>query len=177
MEQAARIFHLTQWLSRYTRPQAGVSSRNRRAAAALGGEMSNCPAKPEIRERGPVANTIFDSVAQSVEQLPFKPWVRGSSPRWVTSSSQASYRLRRAFLFHCKAHCALIEAAPRFQLRPAAMGSQLGVAAAQQFCFAPGPDLFYQHRIQKGHDHGSCPPFGFWGYISPKLGMAGLNFQ
>ena len=28
----------------------------------------------------------YDSVAQSVEQLPFKPWVRGSSPRWVTKT-------------------------------------------------------------------------------------------
>ena len=66
-----------------------------------------------------------------------------------SSSSQATYRLRRAFSFHCKAHRALIEAAPRFQLRPAALGSQFGVAAAQQFRFAPGPDLFYQHRTQK----------------------------
>ena len=32
----------------------------------------------------------------------------GSSPTTGTSSSQASYRLRRAFSFHCKAHRALI---------------------------------------------------------------------
>ncbi len=32
----------------------------------------------------------------------------GSSPVTGTSSSQASYRLRRAFSFHCKAHRALI---------------------------------------------------------------------
>ena len=38
-----------------------------------------------------------DPVAQSAEQLPFKQWVRGSNPRRVTSSSQASYRLRRVF--------------------------------------------------------------------------------
>ena len=25
-----------------------------------------------------------DSVAQQAEQLPFKQWVRGSNPRWVT---------------------------------------------------------------------------------------------
>ena len=32
----------------------------------------------------------------------------GSSPTTRTSSSQAAYRLRRAFSFHCKAHRALI---------------------------------------------------------------------
>ena len=32
----------------------------------------------------------------------------GSSPTTGTSSSQATYRLRRAFSFHCKAHRALI---------------------------------------------------------------------
>ena len=32
----------------------------------------------------------------------------GSSPASRTSSSQATYRLRRAFSFHCKAHRALI---------------------------------------------------------------------
>ena len=32
----------------------------------------------------------------------------GSTPASRTSSSQASYRLRRAFSFHCKAHRALI---------------------------------------------------------------------
>ena len=32
----------------------------------------------------------------------------GSSPFRRTSSSQATYRLRRAFSFHCKAHRALI---------------------------------------------------------------------
>ena len=29
--------------------------------------------------------------------VPFKQWVRGSNPRRVTNSSQASYRLRRVF--------------------------------------------------------------------------------
>ena len=38
-----------------------------------------------------------DPVAQSAEQLPFKQWVRGSNPRRVTNSSQASDRLRRVF--------------------------------------------------------------------------------
>ena len=41
---------------------------------------------------------ICDPVAQSVEHLPFKPWVRGSSPRWVTTSEQAPYRLLRLFI-------------------------------------------------------------------------------
>ncbi len=27
-----------------------------------------------------------DSVAQSVEQRPFKPWVLGSSPSWITKN-------------------------------------------------------------------------------------------
>ena len=38
-----------------------------------------------------------DSVAQSAEQLPFKQWVRGSNPRRVTTSEQATYRLLRLF--------------------------------------------------------------------------------
>lgn len=38
-----------------------------------------------------------DPLAQLAEQLPFKQWVRGSNPRRVTNSSQASYRLRRVF--------------------------------------------------------------------------------
>ena len=40
---------------------------------------------------------MYDPVAQSAEQLPFKQWVRGSNPRRVTNSSQATYRLRRVF--------------------------------------------------------------------------------
>ena len=32
---------------------------------------------------------ICDSVAQLAEQLPFKQWVRGSNPRWVTTSEQS----------------------------------------------------------------------------------------
>ena len=40
--------------------------------------------------------TKYDSVAQSVEQLPFKPWVRGSSPRWVTKLNED--RLLKQFL-------------------------------------------------------------------------------
>ena len=39
----------------------------------------------------------YDPVAQLVEHLPFKPVVRGSSPRRVTTSEQASYRLLRLF--------------------------------------------------------------------------------
>ena len=30
---------------------------------------------------------IYDSVAQQAEQLPFKQWVRGSNPRWVTKET------------------------------------------------------------------------------------------
>ena len=40
-------------------------------------------------------------------------------------SPQAAYRLRRVFSFPCKTHRALIEAAPRFQLRPAALERRL----------------------------------------------------
>ena len=29
---------------------------------------------------------LYDSVAQQAEQLPFKQWVRGSNPRWVTKN-------------------------------------------------------------------------------------------
>ena len=34
--------------------------------------------------------TIYDPLAQPVEQLPFKQWVRGSSPRRVTSKRHCS---------------------------------------------------------------------------------------
>ena len=42
------------------------------------------------------------------------------------SSSQAAYRLRRAFSFHCKTHRAPMEAAPRFHVRPAVAGRAVG---------------------------------------------------
>lgn len=35
----------------------------------------------------PFAKAMDDSVAQSVEQLPFKPWVEGSSPSRITHIS------------------------------------------------------------------------------------------
>ena len=50
----------------------------------------------------------LDPLAQLAEHLTFNQGVRGSNPRWVTSSSQASSRSRRAFSFYCKAHRALI---------------------------------------------------------------------
>ena len=40
---------------------------------------------------------FYDPVAQLVEQRPFKAKVRGSSPRWVTTSGQAMYCLPRLF--------------------------------------------------------------------------------
>ena len=50
----------------------------------------------------------YAGVAQSVEQLIRNQQVVGSSPISSSSSSQATYRLRRAFSFHYKAHRALI---------------------------------------------------------------------
>ena len=45
------------------------------------------------------ARTIpYDSVAQQAEQLPFKQWVRGSNPRWVTKAKTLS-RQRQGFRF------------------------------------------------------------------------------
>ena len=46
-----------------------------------------------------LAHLIYesDSLAQLVEQRPFKAKVRGSSPRRVTTSEQAAYRLLRLF--------------------------------------------------------------------------------
>ena len=55
------------------------------------------PAIPASRRRRPFLFSPHDPVAQPVEQLPFKPWVRGSSPRWVTTSEQAVNRLLRFF--------------------------------------------------------------------------------
>ena len=45
----------------------------------------------------------FDPIAQLAEQLPFKQWVRGSNPRRVTTSEQASYRLLRLFFSKVRA--------------------------------------------------------------------------
>ena len=86
--------------------------------------MSNCPAKPENREGSPDEKQESDSVAQSVEQLPFKPWVRGSSPRWVTTGKghlrsrcpfpvgSAAQRAAPPFSFKCSAEmnsaCAIL---------------------------------------------------------------------
>ena len=42
----------------------------------------------------------FDSVAQQAEQLPFKQWVRGSNPRWVTKPPWTLCP-RRFFRFYC----------------------------------------------------------------------------
>ena len=46
----------------------------------------------------PASPAKYDSLAQLVEQRPFKAKVRGSSPRWVTTSEQALYRLLRLIL-------------------------------------------------------------------------------
>ena len=53
---------------------------------------------PSFAGSSPAIPASFAPLAQSVEHLPFKQGVRGSNPRRGTSSSQASYRLRRAFL-------------------------------------------------------------------------------
>ena len=77
----------------------------------------------------------YAGVAQSVEQLIRNQQVVGSSPISSSSSSQATYRLRRAFSFHYKAHRALIEAAPRFQTEPASLGFGLGPPLRGGFVF------------------------------------------
>ena len=59
------------------------------------GSSPAVPAKPTAPQG--VFEYEDDPVAQPAEQLPFKQWVRGSNPRRVTNSSQASYRLRRVF--------------------------------------------------------------------------------
>ncbi len=51
-------------------------------------------------QTAPCGQIKYDPVAQLVEQRPFKAKVRGSSPRWVTTSPQASCRLRRLFQSH-----------------------------------------------------------------------------
>ena len=40
-----------------------------------------------------------DSVAQQAEQLPFKQWVRGSNPRWVTKKRKPVIRWDCGFFF------------------------------------------------------------------------------
>ena len=61
---------------------------------------SSAGSSPAIPARPPQAAPLFnqrDPLAQLVEQLPFKPWVRGSSPRRVTTPEQAAFRLLRRF--------------------------------------------------------------------------------
>ncbi len=44
--------------------------------------------------------SLNDSVAQSVEQRPFKPWALGSSPSWITRRLKPCKQIVcRAFLF------------------------------------------------------------------------------
>ena len=45
----------------------------------------------------PAAPASFGPLAQQVDHLPFKQRVRGSNPRWATTSEQAVYRLLRLF--------------------------------------------------------------------------------
>ena len=99
---------------------------------------------------------IYDPVAQSVEQLPFKPWVRGSSPRWVTKKKDT---LRRVFLFEFRR----LKAA--FTLRRLKCSGEVDSPCAKIFALqkclyganAPprragpqsGLNLFYQHRTHR----------------------------
>ena len=46
----------------------------------------------------PGGESMFDPVAQSAEQLPFKQWVRGSNPRRVTTRPQSSLCGRAFFV-------------------------------------------------------------------------------
>ena len=63
---------------------------------SLAGSSPAIPAKPPCAVSF-ICAVLFDPLAQPVEQLPFKPWVRGSNPRRVTTSEQAAYRLLRLF--------------------------------------------------------------------------------
>ena len=77
--------------------------------------MRFIPAVSPVRIQVPLPNkgaAIFTApfiwpVGQAVKTPPFHGGNMGSIPVRVTSSSQATYRLRRAFLFHYKAHLAL----------------------------------------------------------------------
>ena len=80
----------------------------------------------------------------------------GSNPPSSTSSSQASYRLRRAFSFHCKAHRALILLLLASKSQPLALGCDLVFGYTPESCgiytvvmfpvvakFALRPRIFY----------------------------------
>lgn len=118
---------------------------------------------PSLAGSSPAIPAIFlppilsnDSVAQSVEQLPFKPWVRGSSPRWVTKKKDT---LRRVFLFEFRR----LKAA--FTLRRLKCSGEVNSPCAKIFALqkclysvnAPprraepqsGLILFYQHRTHR----------------------------
>ena len=56
----------------------------------------------------------------------------GSSPATGTSSSQATYRLRRAYSFHCKAHRALILLLLASKSQPLTLGCDLVLGANQE---------------------------------------------
>ncbi len=74
----------------------------------------------------------FDPVAQLVEQRPFKAKVRGSSPRWVTTSPQASYRLRR--LFQSRRSLILLRLLSPRKLTGAFAGAPFYLGWKKQFC-------------------------------------------
>ena len=87
--------------------------------------------KPPLRNSRPVAGNLRATRRAGQEGrgaiLPQRSRQSKISILTVPSStSQATYRLRRAFSFPCQAHRALIEAAPRFQTEPASPGFGLG---------------------------------------------------
>ena len=77
---------------------------------------------PEDDSVSALPKTAYDSLAQLVEQRPFKAKVRGSSPRRVTTSEQSS--LCSDVLFYKRTSSARY-LAPPFQIEPAALGFDL----------------------------------------------------
>ena len=90
----------------------------------------------------------------------------GSSPVIRTSSSQATYRLRRAFSFYYKAHRALILLFLASKPDPLSLGSDLDPPLCGGFVWSR-EDIDFNLPFQKErHDQRSC--LSFW--VSPPEG-------
>ncbi len=119
------------------RPTRSVTTSEWEQKRGRAREGRAIPASPSRREAArreqakrdrfaPDLKTSYDPVAQLVEQRPFKAKVRGSSPRWVTTSLRTTYRSQRLFLQ--KSLLTHSVAAP-FQIEPASLGFDLVLAS------------------------------------------------
>ena len=108
-----------------TRAIAGIPpvAENGTKAALTTGMTTDRKIFDFLPRRGIMAEIEYPGIAQLVARLIWVQEAERSNRSTRTSSSQATYRLRRAFLL--KSSSFAHSAAPRFQMRPTSLGSHL----------------------------------------------------